>query len=49
MPMPAYHPVLKVPLVSRRRDPRLRQPDRVALALECATGRVRQVAGAFAA
>jgi HPr kinase/phosphorylase len=48
MPMPDHHPELKVPVVHI--DPAAASaPERVALALECAVGRVSQVAGAFAA
>jgi HPr kinase/phosphorylase len=48
MPMPQNHPELNVPVV--RIDPvAASAPDRVALALQCAIGRVTQVAGAFAA
>jgi len=48
MPMPQNHPELNVPVV--RIDPvAASAPDRVALALQCAIGRITQVAGAFAA
>ena len=48
LPLPARHAVLDLPLV--RIDPRTASaPDRIALALDCALGRVPQVAGAFAA
>ena len=48
MPMPEQHPDLKVPRV--RVDAAMASaPERVALALDCATGRVSQIAGAFAA
>jgi HPr kinase/phosphorylase len=47
MPMPGLHPDLSVPLVHVDAAA-ASAPDRVALALECATGRVSQVAGAFA-
>jgi HPr kinase/phosphorylase len=48
MPMPRQHPDLGLPMVSI--DPAAASaPERVALALDCATGLVRQVAGAFAA
>jgi HPr kinase/phosphorylase len=48
MPVPAQHPTLSVPMV--RLDPWLASaPERVALALDCALGRVTQVAGALAA
>jgi HPr kinase/phosphorylase len=47
MPMPAQHPDLNVPVVCiDAAAPSA--ADRVALALDCATGRVSQVAGAFA-
>ena len=47
LPCPARHPVLDVPLV--RVDPAVASaPARVGLALDCALGRVRQLAGAFA-
>jgi HPr kinase/phosphorylase len=48
MPMPMRHPELHLPVV--RIDPATASaPEKVALALDCATGRVHQVAGAFAA
>ena len=48
LPLPARHHGLGLPLV--RLDPRASSaPDRVALALDCAQGRVTQLAGAFAA
>jgi HPr kinase/phosphorylase len=48
MPMPERYPDLDLPLV--RIDPAAASaPDRVVIALECATGRLSQVAGAFAA
>lgn len=47
MPMPQQHPELRVPLIHI--DPAAASaPERVALALDCALGRVRQVAGSFA-
>ncbi len=47
LPSPARHPTLGLPLVSI--DPWLASaPARTAAALDCATGRVRQLAGAFA-
>jgi len=47
LPAPARDPALGVPVVTI--DPALvSAPERVALALEAATGRVGQVAGAFA-
>ncbi len=48
MPMPRQHPDLGLPVVCI--DPAATSaPERVALALDCATGHVRQIAGAFAA
>jgi HPr kinase/phosphorylase len=48
MPMPSRHPELDLPVVWI--DPAAASaPERVALALDCALGRVSQVAGAFAA
>lgn len=48
LPSPALHPDLRVPVV--RLDGRAPSaPDVVIMALECALGRVGQVAGAFAA
>jgi HPr kinase/phosphorylase len=48
LPYPARHPRLDLPLV--RLDPeRASAPEMVALALDCALGRVRQTVGAFAA
>ena len=48
LPVPATHPGLGVPLV--RLDGRAASaPDVVMLALDCALGRISQVAGAFAA
>lgn len=47
LPEPAWHPLSGVPAVHI--DPWLASaPQRVALALECATGRTAQLAGAFA-
>ena len=47
LPHPARHPALHVPLVAV--DPACASaPARVGLALDCALGRVSQVAGAFA-
>jgi HPr kinase/phosphorylase len=47
MPMPAHHPELDVPLV--RVDAKAASAtDRIILALDCALGRISQVAGAFA-
>jgi HPr kinase/phosphorylase len=46
MPMPEQHPALRVPIV-RIDAASASAPDRVALALDCALGRVSQVAGAF--
>ena len=48
MPMPAQHPDLRLPVV-RIDAASASAPERVALALDCALGRVSQVAGAFAA
>jgi hypothetical protein len=46
--MPNRHPELDLPVVCI--DPGAASaPERVALALDCALGHVRQVAGAFAA
>ena len=48
LPEPCCHPLLGLPIV--RVDPAgVAAPERVALALDCALGRVAQVAGAFAA
>lgn len=48
MPLPRQHPELKLPIV--RLDARAASAaDKVALALDCALGRISQVAGAFAA
>ncbi len=48
LPVPREHPDLRLPVV--RIDPAAASaPERVALALDCATGRVAQVAGAFVA
>jgi HPr kinase/phosphorylase len=48
LPAPARHPLLDLPLVSV--DPTsCSAPRRVALAFECALGRMSQVSGAFAA
>jgi HPr kinase/phosphorylase len=48
MPAPTRHRTLGLPLV--RLDPwSVSAPERVALALDCALGRLTQVAGAFAA
>jgi hypothetical protein len=48
MPMPDQHRELNLPVV-RIEAAAASAPDRVALALDCALGRVAQVAGAFAA
>ncbi len=48
MPVPATHGVLGCPVV-RIDATAASAPERVALALDCALGRVSQVAGAFAA
>jgi HPr kinase/phosphorylase len=47
LPRPELHPVLGLPVVHLRADS-ASAPDRVALALDCALGRVSQIAGAFA-
>ncbi len=48
LPVPREDPELRVPIVCI--DPAaVSAVERVALALDCATGRVRQAAGAFAA
>lgn len=48
LPTPATHAGLGLPLI--RLDPTAASaPERIVLALDCALGRVRQVAGAFAA
>lgn len=48
LPLPAIHSTLGVPLVHI--DARAASaPDRIAMALDCALGRIEQVAGAFAA
>jgi hypothetical protein len=48
LPVPERHATLDLPLV-RIDAAAASAPERVALALECALGRVTQVAGAFAA
>ncbi len=48
MPLPHQHPELHVPIV-RIDSTTASAPEKVALALDCAIGRVKQVAGAFAA
>jgi HPr kinase/phosphorylase len=48
LPSPERHPALGLPVV-RLRSASASAPDRVALALDCALGRVRQHSGAFAA
>jgi len=48
MPMPALHPELDVPMVHIDAAA-VSAADRVVLGLDCAIGRIRQVAGAFAA
>ena len=48
LPMPHRHPELDLPVV-RIDASAASAPDKVALALDCAIGRVNQVAGAFAA
>jgi HPr kinase/phosphorylase len=47
MPMPRQHPELGLPVVCIN-PAAASAPERVALALDCATGLVRQIAGAFA-
>jgi len=47
MPMPQRHPDLGLPIIGVDATA-ASAPERVALALECATGRISQVAGAFA-
>jgi HPr kinase/phosphorylase len=48
LPMPGRHPELDVPIVCIDGGA-ASAPERAELALDCATGKVRQVAGAFAA
>jgi HPr kinase/phosphorylase len=48
LPSPARHPALEVPLV-RLDGHAPSAPDSVVLALDCASGRVQQAAGAFVA
>ncbi len=48
LPEPETHPVLGVPVIHLDASA-ASAPARVALALDCALGRLRQVAGAFAA
>ena len=48
LPEPGLHAGLKVPLVHIDADA-ASAPDRVIMALDCALGRIAQVAGAFAA
>jgi HPr kinase/phosphorylase len=48
MPMPAQHPKLDLPMV-RIDATAASAPERLALALDCALGRISQVAGAFTA
>jgi len=48
LPMPRQHPDLGLPIV-RVDAAAASAPERVALALDCATGRITQVAGAFTA
>ncbi|HEX2940824.1 MAG TPA: HPr kinase/phosphatase C-terminal domain-containing protein [Rhodopila sp.] len=48
LPLPVRHPDLGVPVV-RLNAAEPSAPERVALALDCALGRISQVAGAFAA
>jgi hypothetical protein len=46
--MPRHHPELGVPIVCIDGGA-ASAPERVELALDCATGKIRQLAGAFAA
>ena len=48
MPMPCSHPELGLPVVQVNAFA-VSAPEKVMLALDCALGRLRQVAGAFAA
>jgi HPr kinase/phosphorylase len=48
MPLPQQHPELELPVVHLDAAT-ASAPDKVVLALDCATGRISQVAGAFAA
>jgi HPr kinase/phosphorylase len=48
MPLPQQHPELELPII-RLDAATASAPDKVLLALDCVTGRVSQVAGAFAA
>jgi len=48
LPVPARHEMLDLPLIHLDSQA-ASAPDRVVLALDCATGRIAQVAGAFAA
>jgi HPr kinase/phosphorylase len=48
MPLPRQHPELRLPIVCIDATA-ASAPDKVALALDCALGRISQVAGAFAA
>jgi HPr kinase/phosphorylase len=48
MPLPRQHPELGLPVV-RLDASTASAPEKAALALDCALGRVSQVAGAFAA
>jgi len=48
LPQPRAHPTLGVPMIHVDATA-ASAPDRVILALDCALGRLRQVAGAFAA
>jgi HPr kinase/phosphorylase len=47
LPYPMQHPDLRLPVV-RIDATAPSAPDKIALALDCATGRISQVAGAFA-
>lgn len=48
LPLPARHPELRLPVVHIDATA-ASAPEKIALALDCALGRVSQVAGAFAA
>jgi HPr kinase/phosphorylase len=48
MPLPRRHPDLNLPIVNVNATA-ASAPEKVTLALDCALGRVSQVAGAFAA
>lgn len=48
LPRPASHPDINLPVI-RLNAAAASAPERVALALDCALGRVQQIAGTFAA